>query len=84
MDTESEADQADAYMEEEGPAPVAKWPPLDDASVARERERTERRQQRRAIDIESGERCLRDFKGNAGNRANARIDNFPPILTYDS
>ena len=59
IDTESEADQTDAYMEGEGPAHVANWPLLDDASVARDRERTERKQRRRALEFESGERRLR-------------------------
>ena len=66
MDTESENEQVDVRMEPAeqlrqpvvetaSAVPVAKWPPLEDASVARERRRAERRQQRRADEFASGE-----------------------------
>ena len=85
MDTESETDQADVPMSSTASAvPTARWPPMDDASVADQQRRTARRQQRRAEEFATGERHLRNFRGNAGNRAHSRISDFPPVLTHDS
>jgi len=92
-DTDSEADQGDVHMEpaEQRHAPVAKaasavarFPPMDDASVNADRRRVERRQARRAERFDTGRERLRHFDGNASHRANPRIDAFPPILTFDS
>ena len=85
MDTESETDQADVPMSSTASAvPTARWPPMDDASVADQQRRTARRQQRRAEEFATGERHLRNFRGNAGNRAHQRISDFLQVLTHDS
>ncbi len=95
-DTDSDTVQVDVHMEPAeqlrqpvaetaSAVPVTNWPPMDDASVNAERRRTARKQQRRrAQRFEAGEERLRQFGGNAFNRAHPRINAFPAIFISDS
>ena len=63
---------------------TAQWPATDAASIAEERRRTARRQQRRADQFDTGDSQLRQLCGNASTRGNTRHSGFPPIFTFDS
>jgi len=84
-DTDSEVDQGDVHMEPASAAPIDNFPPLDAASVAARASRTAYKQQRRQEELfEGGKERLRNFMGNASNRASSRIEPMTPILTHDS